>query len=58
MLAQQLNVPLLDMAVIFAQMDGDPVCPSFLREQRCFHRIRDVDPSRLANRGDMIDIDT
>ena len=57
-LAQELHIPLLNMPPVLPQMDGDPVRPALLGEQRRLHRIRDIDPPRLPHGSNMVDIDT
>ena len=55
-LAQQRHVAVLDVAPILAQMQGDAVGARLLGEQRGVHGIRVIDPPRLAQRRDMIDV--
>src|SRR5690606_19567782 len=56
-LDQEPHVPVLDVAPILAQMNGDPVRAAELRQDRGPHRVRLVRPPRLANRCHVIDVD-
>jgi hypothetical protein len=46
------------MAAVLAQMQGDGICSSRFRNQRCLYRVRIRRSSRLPQRRDVIDIDT
>src|SRR6185437_3586741 len=55
-LAQPAEIVVLDMTTVFAQMKCDRLRPGALRGQCRFDRIGVIDPARLAQRSDMIDI--
>ncbi len=56
-IAQHLDIAILDMAPVFAQMQGDRVRPCLFSEQSGLNRFGIAGPARLAQGGDMIDID-
>ena len=56
-LAQEAHVAILDVAAIFAQVHGDAVGAGELDERRRPHRIGIRGAARLAQRGDVIDVD-
>jgi hypothetical protein len=56
-LAQKRDISILNVATVFAQMDRDAVRSAQLGEDRCPHWVRLAPSARLANRGDMIDVD-
>ena len=45
------------MPPVFAQVDGDPVAARCLDNTHRPHRIRVIAAARIADRGDMIDVD-
>ena len=53
-----LEIAVLNMAAIFPQVNGDAVGAGALGGQRCGHGIRIRSPPRLAQRSDVIDVDT
>ena len=55
--AQFLDVALLDMAPVLAQVHGDAVGARRLGHQRRLDGVRVVDPARLPEGGDVVDID-
>src|SRR5437764_68959 len=54
--AQFLDVALLDMAPVLAQVHGDAVGARRLGHQRRLDGVRVVDPARLPEGGDVVDI--
>ena len=54
--AQLLDVAFLDVAAVLAQVDGDALGAGRLGGERYLHRIRVVDPARLPERGDVVDV--
>ena len=55
-LAQQFQVPVLDVAPVFPQVDDDAVGPGQLRQGRGRHRVRLIDEAGLAQGGHMINV--
>ena len=55
-LAQQPQVPVLDVSTIFPQMDGDPVSPAQLGGHRRPHGVRFERLAGFPDCGHMIDI--
>ncbi len=55
--AQSLDVAVLDMAPVLAQMQGDGVGAGALGEQGGAHRVRVSRAAHLAQRGHVVDID-
>ena len=51
------QIAVLNMATIFAQMNGDPVCATSLRLESGLDRIGLIGLACLAHGGDMIDVD-
>ena len=57
-LPQQANVAVLNVAAVFAEVDRDDVGASQLGQHGRPDRVGLAPSSRLAKRGDMIDVDT
>jgi hypothetical protein len=55
--AELLDVGVLNVSSIFAQVDGDPVGTAEMRFDRRPHRIGFVGAARLSDRRHMVDID-
>src|SRR5439155_26379157 len=55
--AELLHVPLLDVAPVLAQVHGDAVRARGLGVQRRRDGVRVVDPARLPEGGDVVDVD-
>ena len=56
-LLEQQHVALLDMPAVFAQVHGDAVGAGFLGIQRGLHRVGIAGAARLAQGGDVVDVD-
>ena len=56
-LAQDFHVRVLDVAAILAQVQGDRVRPGGFRHQRRLHRAGIKRAARLAQGGDVVDVD-
>ena len=54
---KQIQVPFLDVATIFTEMDDQAVRAAQVRQYRCGNGIRLMPASGLPERGDMVDID-
>ena len=54
--AQNFHVRILDVAAVFAQMQGDRIGSGLLADQRGAHHVWITRPARLAQRGDMVDV--
>ncbi len=57
-LPEQLDVALLDVAAVAAQMDGDALRAGQLGEDGGGHRLRLARLTRLSDGGDVIDVDS
>jgi hypothetical protein len=57
-IAQAAYVLVLNVAAVFAQMHGDAVGAAEMRFHRGPYRVRLVRLPRLAQRRDMVDVDT
>ena len=57
LLAQAQEIAVLDMPAVFTQMESDRAGAGALGGERRLDRIGIVDAPRLAQRGDVIDID-
>jgi hypothetical protein len=55
--AQDMYVGILDVAPVFAQMQGDRIGAGRFRQQRRLHRARVTGAARLAQGGDVVDVD-
>ena len=55
---EPLNIVVLDVAAVFAEMDGDAVGATQLCLNRGPNRVGFVGAAGLAYRGDVVDIDT
>ena len=55
-LAEDMQVAVLDMAAIFAEMDRDPVRPRQLGQNRRPDRVRLIAAPGLAEGGDVVDV--
>jgi hypothetical protein len=56
--AQDFDVAILDMAAVFTQMQRDRVGAGLLADQRGAHHVGVTRPARLAQRGDVVDIES
>ena len=56
--SEQADVAVLDVPAVFAEVDGDAVGPSQLGQHGRPDRVRLSPAPGLAERGDMIDVDT
>jgi hypothetical protein len=56
-LHEHVEVPILDVSSVLAQVDGDAVGSRALGEHGGVGRVRLVDATRLAQRGNVIDVD-
>ncbi len=57
-LAQQLDIAVLDVTTVLAQMDGNAVCTGLLAQQRRLDRIGITTATGLTHGGDMVDVHT
>ena len=57
-LAQQPEVPVLDVPAVFAKVNGDPVGAPQFGQGGCPDGVGLLPSSRLAKRGDMVDVDS
>jgi hypothetical protein len=55
--AQDMHIGILDVAAVFAQMQGDRIRASRFRQQSGLHRARITGAARLTQRGDVVDVD-
>ena len=56
--ARRADVAILDVPAILAQMHRDVVGARLLGDQRGEHRVRIARAPRLAQRGDVVDVDS
>ena len=56
-LAQDTHVAIGDVATVFTQMDGNAVRPSLLGDKRRLNRIRIRRAARVAQGGNVVDVD-
>jgi hypothetical protein len=57
-LLEEIQVPVLDVAAIFAKVQGDPIRPAQLGLDGGPNGVGFVSPAGLPHGGDMVDVDS
>ncbi len=57
-LTQSFNVPLLNVASVFPQVNRDAIGSTLFRKEGGLHRIGNINQPRLAHGGYMVDVDS